>query len=100
MDETFEEYKDWLQDEADSYTKQMYLKAQAKLEKIKPYEDKLVRSGSEVIKLFSYSTQMSMKFILLINVKMPTTVGILAVISMMNTTSERLKARNLHFSVF
>ena len=46
------------------------------------------------IKLFSYSTQLSMKFILLINVKMPTTVGILKFINMINTTSERLKARN------
>ena len=43
MEETFEEYKDWLQDEPDSYTKQTYYKAQAKLEKVKPYEDKLVR---------------------------------------------------------
>ena len=34
------------------------------------------RSGHEVIKLFSCSTQLSMKIILLINVKMPTTVGI------------------------
>ena len=51
MEETFEEYKDWLQDEADSYTKQMYLKAQAKLEKIKPYEDKLVSSDVECILL-------------------------------------------------
>ena len=37
---------------------------------------------------------MSTKFILLINVKMPTIVGILTFISMINTTSERLKARN------
>ena len=35
-----------------------------------------------------------MKFILLINVKMPTIVGILTFISMINTTSERLKAIN------
>ena len=48
----------------------------------------------EVIKLFSCSTQLSTKFILLINVKMPTIVGILTFISMINTTSERLKARN------
>ena len=34
-------------------------------------------SGPEVIKLFSCSTQLSMKFFLLINVKMPTIVGIL-----------------------
>ena len=35
-----------------------------------------------------------MKFILLINVKMPTIVVILTLISMINTSSERLKARN------
>ena len=36
-------------------------------------------------KLFSYSTQLTTKFILLINVKMPTIVGILTFISMINT---------------
>ena len=45
-------------------------------------------------KFFPCSTQLSMKFILLINVTMPTIVGILTFISMMNTTSERLNARN------
>ena len=50
--------------------------------------------GLKVIKLFSCSTQLSTKFILLINVKMPTIVGILTFISMISTTSERLKARN------
>ena len=45
-------------------------------------------------KLFPCSTQLSTKFILLINVKMPTIVGIFSFISMINTTSERLKARN------
>ena len=34
------------------------------------------KSGTEVIKLFSYSNQLSTKFILLINVKMPTIVHI------------------------
>ena len=52
------------------------------------------QSGPEVIKLLSCSTQVSTKIILLINVKMPTIVGILTFISMINTTSERLKARN------
>ena len=52
------------------------------------------RSGPEAIKLFSYSTQPSTKFLLLINVKMPTIVGILTFISMIYTTSERWKARN------
>ena len=41
------------------------------------------------------STQLSTKFILLINVKMPTIVGNLTFISMINATSERLKARNV-----
>ena len=43
--------------------------------------------GPEVIKLFSYTTQLSTNFILLINVKMPTIDGILTFISMINTTS-------------
>ena len=60
--------------------------------------------GLEVIKYFSCSTQLSMKFIMLIIVKMPTIVGILTLISMINTTSESLKARNVfifqHFSFY
>ena len=52
-------------------------------------------SGPKVIKLFSYSTQLSTKFFMLINIKMPTIVGILTFISMINTASERLKARNI-----
>ena len=58
------------------------------------YAEQILRSGPEVIKLFSCSTQLSTKFILLINFKMPTFVGILTFISMINMTSERLKARN------
>ena len=46
------------------------------------------KPGPEVIKLCSCSTQLSIKFILLINVKMPTLVGILTFISRMNTESE------------
>ena len=42
------------------------------------------------MKHFLCSTQLSIKFIILINVKMPTNVGILTFISMKNTTSERL----------
>ena len=60
--------------------------------------------GPKDINLFPCSTQLSLKFILLIYVKMPTIVGILTFISMINTTSERLKARNffirLHFSFY
>ena len=51
-------------------------------------------TGPEVIKLFPCSTPPSKKFILLINVKMPTIVGILTFISMINTTFERLRAQN------
>ena len=42
---------------------------------------RVVRPGPEVIKLFSCSTQMSMKFSLLINMKMPIIVGIFIFIS-------------------
>ena len=41
-----------------------------------------------------------MKFILLINVKMPTIVGILTFISRINTASECYKARKMFVSVF
>ena len=43
-------------------------------------------------KTFSCSTLLSIKFIMLINVKMPTIVGILTFISMINKISESLKA--------
>ena len=43
------------------------------------------RTGLEVIKLFSCSAQLSMKFCLLINVKMPTNVGILTFMSGKNS---------------
>ena len=59
--------------------------------------------GLEVIKLFPCSTQLSMKIILLINVKMRTKCWHFN-ISMINTKSERLKARNFficrYFSFF
>ena len=41
-----------------------------------------------------------MKLIMLINVKMPTIVGILTFISMINTTSERLKETSSFVSIF
>ena len=53
-------------------------------------KEKLI-SGLEVIKLFSCSSQLSM-FIMLINVKMSSTVGILTFISIMNTISKSLRA--------
>ena len=42
-------------------------------------------TGPEVIKLFSCSTQLRMKFFPLINVKMPTIVGILTFINRKNS---------------
>ena len=48
--------------------------------------------------LFHSSTKLSIKFVQLINDKMPTTFGILTFISMMNTTPESLKARQI-FSI-
>ena len=44
-------------------------------------------------KTVSCSTQLITKLILLINVKIPTIVGILTFIIMINTISDRLKAR-------
>ena len=55
--------------------------------------------GPEVIKLFSCSTQLNIKFIMLINVKKPTIVGILIFMSMINTTPEHLIARKV-FIIF
>ena len=49
-----------------------------------------VRPGPKII-FFSSSTQLSTEFIMLINTKMPTIVGILTFISMLNTTSKKLK---------
>ena len=54
----------------------------------------------EVIKLFSSSSQLSTKFILFINVKMQTIVGILTFISMINTIYERLKERYIFILSF
>ena len=53
--------------------------------------------GAKVIKLFSCATQLRMKVITLINVKMPTIVGILTFISMINTTYMSLKAKRKPF---
>ena len=50
---------------------------------------------SEVIIHYLCSTQLSMRFVMLINVKMPTIVGILSFISMINATSASMTARNV-----
>ena len=57
--------------------------------------NKSVKPGPGVIKLFPCSTQLSIKLIMLINVKMPTIVGILSFVSMIKTATENLKARNI-----
>ena len=52
--------------------------------------------GPEVIKLFSFSTQLRLKIFLLINVKMPTIVGSLTFMSGKNSIlrlSEPIKCR-------
>ena len=59
--------------------------------------------GPEVIKHFSCSTQLSTKFFLLINVKMPTIVGILTFRSRKNSIlslSESEKAEFLDIFIF
>ena len=48
------------------------------------YARGFMESGPEVIKLFSSSAQLRLKFVLLRNVKMPTIVGILTLISRIN----------------
>ena len=52
----------------------------------------------------SCSTQLSMELIMFINVKMPTSVGILILISMVSATSGGMKARKVfifqHFSYY
>ena len=57
----------------------------------------------QAYKLLSCSTQPSMKIIMVLNVKM-TTIGISTFSSIINTTSESLKARNdfnlQHFSFY
>ena len=65
------------------------------------YQVYQVRLGPEVIKLFSCSTQLSMIIFLLINVKMPTIVGILTFMSRKNRIlglSEPAKSR--FFNIF
>ena len=54
-------------------------------------------AGPEIIKLFSCLTQLSIKFILLINIKITKIVGILKFISRINTAAESFKARKIFF---
>ena len=65
---------------------------------LKPAKQKLIHQDSDQPKLLMMQSfvlnLLSMKLIMLIQFNMPTNVGILTFISMINTTSERLKARN------
>ena len=56
-----------------------------------------MRPGPEVIKRFSCSTQLSMEFFLLINVKMPTVVGILTFMSRKNSILALYDPENAQF---
>ena len=62
------------------------------------------KPGPEVIKLSSCSIQLSMKLIMLINVKMATIVAILTFISVINAMSKSLEGRKSlffqHFSFY
>ena len=59
--------------------------------------EKIKSSGPKVMKLFFILNTAEHEIYPAHNVKMPTIVGILTFISMINTTSERLKARNLFY---
>ena len=63
-------------------------------------EQKVYHSqGPKVIKLFSCSTQLSMKFSLLINMKMPTKVGIFIFISRENFMLSYVRQEKSQFFV-
>ena len=49
-------------------------------------DQELIQSGPAIIKLFSCSTQLSMKFLLLLKVEMPTIVAILTFMSDENSS--------------
>ena len=73
------ECTDYVTSECSGENAHLCILAKAFAGRIHKVNKKFVKAlpGPEVIKLFSYSTQLSTKFILLINVKMPTIVGIL-----------------------
>ena len=82
-------------DQTPSLTEQQFLQARRLQEvDMQHINNTSAQPVPEVIKLFPCSTLLSTKFILPINVKMPTIVGILTFISMINTPPDRLQARN------
>ena len=58
----------------------------------------ITKAGHEVIKLIFMLNQLSMKIIMLVNLKMPTTVDILTFICMINKKCESLNARKIIIS--
>ena len=63
-------------------------KIQSMCTSVGSYISEIIQIRPKVIKRFPCSTELSMKIILLIIVKMPTTVGILTFISRINIISE------------
>ena len=55
----------------------------------------ILKAGPEILNFFSYSTEQGFKFIMPVNVEMPTIVSILIFMSIINTTSEHLEARKV-----
>ena len=60
----------------------------------------IMKPGPTVLNFFSCSTQLSTKFVLLINVKMPTIVGILTLIGMIIQQMRDIKQETSLFVVF
>ena len=80
-----------------------YLFTAGLTERVFSSSDGMAKLDPEVIKLFSCTIQLSMKFFLLINVKMPTIVGILIFMSGKNSIlglSEPKKAEFLDIFIF
>ena len=63
-----------------------------------------VNSGPEVIKLFSYSTQLSMKFVLLLNVQLLTIANsfLLNIVEHVNFSANKYENANYcwHFHIY
>ena len=78
----------WLRNTRNGYFRSLFSAFQRYV--IFSYIGRYMKPGLE-FNFFSCSTQLSTIFILLINVKMPTIVGILTFISMINTASVDLK---------
>ena len=56
----------------------------------------MIYTRSLEVKTFVCSTQLSMGLLMLINVQMPTAVGVLTFINMINTSYGSLKARTTY----